>query len=120
LPQRSRNRDVASYVSTNQRATKNEKAGLFSRPSRSGKQNLLLRGDCVFGSFCYAELHDSLSFDLDGFTGLWIASQAGLAVSFHQPAESGDHKEPSSWSLTAVSAEVLENAAAVLLLVSTF
>jgi len=62
----------------------------FKRPTsqsaftRNGKPALLLGGDCVLGSFCDAELHYSLGFDLDGFTSLRIASHAGLAVRFYQ------------------------------------
>src|SRR6267378_6979641 len=69
------------------------KAGL-SRPSESISTPTLrlLRSDCVLGSLGDAELHHGLCLDLDGFAGLRIASDAGLAVRFHQPAEAGHDK----------------------------
>src|ERR1700721_2440189 len=56
------------------------------------KQELLLRGDRVFRGLGDAELHDSLSLDLDGFAGLRVTSHASLAVRLHQTAQTG-HNE---------------------------
>ena len=58
------------------------------------KRKLLLGGDGVFGCFRDAELYDRLGLDLDRFTSLWIAPQAGLAMSLHQAAQSRDYEDP--------------------------
>src|SRR5258708_1391615 len=69
------------------------KAGL-SRPSNINiTQTLRLLGsDRVLGSLGDAELYHGLRLDLDRFARLRVASNAGLAVRFHQPAEAG-HNE---------------------------
>src|SRR5580704_9295720 len=68
------------------------KAGL-SRPSYRSHHELRLFGsDCVLGSLGDAELYHGLGLDLNGLAGLRIASDAGFAVRFHQPAEAG-HNE---------------------------
>src|SRR6266852_8395779 len=70
------------------------KGRLLSRPFiQNRKRKLLLGRDGVLGCFGDAELHHRLGFDLDGFTGLRIASQAGLAMSLHQAAQSRDHED---------------------------
>jgi protein-S-isoprenylcysteine O-methyltransferase Ste14 len=54
---------------------------------------LLLRwGDRVLGGLGHAELDHRLGLDLDGFAGLRVASDAGLALRLHQAADAGNHK----------------------------
>src|SRR5271165_28899 len=53
---------------------------------------LLLGSDRVLGGLGDAELHHGLGLDLNGLAGLRIASDAGLAVRFHQPAEAGHYE----------------------------
>src|ERR1700675_2710420 len=57
------------------------------------KSTLLLGGDRVLRGLGDAELHDGLSLDLDGFTGLRVASHASLAVRLHQTAEAGNNED---------------------------
>jgi hypothetical protein len=45
-----------------------------------------------FAAFATRNFHDRLRLDLNRFAGLRIASQAGLAMSFYQAAEAGDHE----------------------------
>jgi hypothetical protein len=42
--------------------------------------HLLFAENGVLRGFGYAELHDPLGLDLDGFTGCWIATHAGFAI----------------------------------------
>ena len=51
---------------------------------------LLYGGDGVFGCLRHSELHCSLSFDLDRFAGLWIASDACSTLRLDQFAEARD------------------------------
>ena len=53
------------------------------------EQRLLLGSDRVLRSLGDAELHDGLGFDLDGFSGLRIASHAGFAMRLHETAQAG-------------------------------
>src|ERR1017187_6545293 len=48
---------------------------------------LLFAENGVLGSFGYAELHDTLGLDLDGFTGGGIAADTGFAIDQYQLAE---------------------------------
>src|ERR1700730_953411 len=70
-----------------------KKAGL-SRPSGINLRTILrlFGSDRVLGGLGYAELDHGLGLDLDGLAGLRIASDAGLAMRFHQPAQAG-HNE---------------------------
>src|SRR3954468_5391360 len=51
---------------------------------------LLLGGDRVLSGLGHAELHNRLRLDLNGFTGLRVASDARLAVRLHQTSDAGN------------------------------
>src|SRR5208282_1241284 len=70
-----------------------EKRGASPHFGQSGMQLLLGGGNDVLRSLGYAELDDGLGLDLDGFTGLGVAANAGLALSLHQAADAGDDED---------------------------
>src|SRR5262249_51656440 len=61
---------------------------------RSTRAPLFFWGDGVFCGFGDAEFYDRLGFDLDGLTGLRVASDARLAMGFYQSPDAGNHKNP--------------------------
>jgi len=80
-------------------AAKTPKAGFLSRPSRKTRTDAYSWGDSVLVALGDAEFNHGLGLDLDGFTGLRIASHAGLRCAFTRRAEPRDDGNAFSWSL---------------------
>src|SRR5580704_12312534 len=78
---------LSKSVSTVKKSKAGAKPAFGSFPVK-----LLFGSDCVFGGLGDAELYDSLRLDLNGFARLRIASNAGLTMRFHEPAQAG-HNE---------------------------
>src|SRR6185503_18451789 len=79
------------YVFVKDYFLRNEK-GRLAPAFLQNETQLLLGGNRVLRGFGDAELHDCLGFDLDGFAGLRIASNAGLAVGLYQAANTRNYE----------------------------